>query len=263
MSDYMTKPLDELVSDILEDGIIDAEEVKKIKERIYEDGIIDRDEADFLFRLNDGASGATNDPSWKELFVEALTDHVTKDEQSPGVVDADEAAYLIEKIKGDGKVDEVELALLVNITANAQECHESLNKFVIESLKTAILEDGIIDNDEVEMIKKVIYGTGGGAGENVDRDEANFLFDLNDATSGKENASSWKNLFVEALAKHVLEDEESPGVIDEDEADWLISRIEGDDTYDENEKALLSNIKANAKEVHAKLQFKIDLVKID
>ncbi|MCF8070694.1 MAG: hypothetical protein K9L30_19095 [Desulfobacterales bacterium] len=263
MDDYMTKTLDSFAADILEDGVIDAEEVKQIKKRLYADGVINNEEADFLFKLNDGVSGAENDPSWKDLFVEALTDFVTKDETSPGVVDADEAAYLIEKIKGDGKVDDIELALLVNITANAQECHESFNEFVLESLKSAVLEDGIIDDAEVEMIKAVIYGIGGGAGENVDRKEADFLFDLNDAVSGKENAASWKDLFVEALSKHVLEDETSPGVVDEDEADWLISRIEGDDTYDDNETALLSNIKANAKEIHNKLQFKIALIKID
>ncbi len=263
MSDHMSKSLDEFASDILDDGIIDAEEVGRIKERIYEDGIIDRDEADFLFKLNDGASGKENDPSWKDLFVEAMSDHVLKDEESPGVVDADEASYLIEKIKGDGVVDDVELALLVNVTANAKECHESLNSFVLASLKAAVLEDGIIDDAEVDMIKKVIYGSGGGAGEGVDRAEADFLFDLNDAASGKDNSPAWKDLFVEALAKHVLEDEESPGEIDEAEADWLISRIEGDDTYDENEKALLSHIKTNAKKVHDKLNFKLQMHKID
>jgi len=70
------KSFEELAINILEDGIIDAEEVKLIRERIYEDGIIDREEADFLFKLNDGASGANNDPSWKALFTEAITDHV-------------------------------------------------------------------------------------------------------------------------------------------------------------------------------------------
>lgn len=263
MTDHMTKQLGELAEDILEDGVIDGDEVQRIRERIYADNIIDREEADFLFKLNDGASGADNDPSWKELFVEALTDHVTKDVQSPGVVDADEAAYLIEKIKADKKVDEVELALLVNITDTAQECHESFNVFVLESLKATVLEDGVIDDDEVEMIKKVIYGTGGGAGEGVDRAEADFLFDLNDATSGKNNSPSWKDLFVGAIAKHVLEDEISPGAIDEDEANWLIGRIEGDEVYDENEKALLSHIKKNAKEVHDELKFKMDLHNID
>ena len=263
MTDYMTKPLNELAVDILDDGVIDADEVKRIRERVYADKIIDREEADFLFKLNDGASGADNDPSWKALFVEAITDHVTKDEQSPGVVDADEVAYLIEKIKTDDKVDDVELELLVNITVTAQKCHESLNVFVLESLKAAILEDGIIDDNEVDMLKKVIYGAGGGDGEGVDRAEADFLFDLNDSTSGKNNSSAWKELFVEAISKHILEDEKSPGVIDEGEADWLIGRIEGDETYDDNEKALLLYIKANAKEIHDKLKFKLDLQNIN
>lgn len=263
MTDHMTKPLGELAVDILDDGVIDADEVQCLRERIYADKIIDREEADFLFKLNDGASGANNDSSWKELFVEAITDHVTKDEQTPGIVDADEAAYLIEKIKADDKVDDVELALLVNITATAQKCHESFNVFVLESLKAAVLEDGIIDDNEVDMIKKLIYGTGGGAGEGVDRAEADFLFDLNDATSGKNNSPAWKNLFVEAISKHVLEDEISPGVIDEDEADWLIGRVEGDETYDDNEKTLLSHIKANAKEIHDKLKFKMDIQNIN
>ena len=247
---------------LLEDGIIDADEVNLIRQRIYKDGIIDREEADFLFELNDGASGADNDPSWKALFVEALTDHVLKDEISPGILDADEAAYLIDKIKADGKVDDIELELLVNIVANAKECHASFNAFVLESLKIAILEKGIVYANEVEMIKNVIYSSGSGEGEGVDRAEADFLFDINDAVSGKENAPSWKNLFVEALSKHVLEDINSPGEIDEDEAEWLINRIEGDDTYDENEKELLTNIKAHAKKIHSKLQFKLDFHKI-
>lgn len=262
MTDHMTKPLDELAAEITEDGIIDANEVQRIRERIYADNIIDREEADFLFKLNDAVSGANNDPSWKELFVKALTDHITKDERSPDVVDAEEATYLIGKIKADEKVDEVELALLVNITATAQKCHESFNAFVLKSLKAAVLEDGIIDDDEVEVIKKVIYGSGGAAGERVDRTEADFLFDLNDATSGKDNSPAWKDLFVEAISKHVLEDEVSPGIVDEEETSWLIGRIEGDETYDDNEKALLVHIKKNAKEIHSRLKFKLDLLNI-
>jgi TPP-dependent pyruvate/acetoin dehydrogenase alpha subunit len=87
----MTKPLGEFAKEILEDGIIDAEEVKKIRERIYADNVIDKEEADFLFELNDAVSGKENDPSWKDLFVEALSDYVLKDEVSPGEVDDDEA----------------------------------------------------------------------------------------------------------------------------------------------------------------------------
>jgi len=64
MDDYMTKTLDSFAADILKDGIIDAEEVKQIKKRLYADGVIDNEEADFLFKLNDGVSGAEKEEKW-------------------------------------------------------------------------------------------------------------------------------------------------------------------------------------------------------
>lgn len=260
MQDYMTRPLAELADAVLADGIIDADEVAKIRERIYEDGVIERKEADFLFALNDGASGRENDPSWKSLFVEAITDHVLKDEVSPDALDEDEAKYLVEKIEADEKVDDVELELLLNITDKAKEYPALFNTFVLNSLKKAVIADGIVDASEVRMMKKVVYGAGSGAGEGVDRAEADMLFDINDATTDNEgHDSSWKEFFVEAIAKHVLEDEVSPGEIDEAEGEWLISRIEGDDQYDENEKALLAHIKVNAKGIVGKLKFKIEM----
>ena len=260
MSNHMTQPLTEFAAAIIDDGVIDAEEITKIRERIYADGVIDREEADFMFSLNDATSGANNDQGWQGLFVEALTDHVLKDEESPNEIDDDEASYLITKIEADGKIDSNELALLVNIVANAKTATDDFNAFVLSSLKSAVLEDGIIDESEVQMIRSVIYGTGGGAGSDVDRAEADFIFDLNDATSGKDNHSSWKELFVEAIAKHVLEDEESPGEVDEDEGEWLIKRIEGDGKYDENEKALLKNIEKNAKSIPGKLKTKMEML---
>ncbi len=261
MVDPMIASLEEFANAVLEDGIIDADEVAKIRERIYDDGVIDRAEADFLFLLNDGVSGKDNAPGWSELFVEALTDHVLKDDESPGVIDEDEAGYLIEKIKGDGRVDANELALLVNITANATgESPKKLTDFVLDSVKTAVIADGIVDDDEVEMLKKVVYGQGGAGGSGVDRAEADMLFDINDATTGNAgHATSWQGFFVEAIAKHVLGDEGSANEVDEEEGDWLISRIEGDESYDSNETALLRYIKANAKAISGKLKFKTDL----
>lgn len=261
MIDHMTASLEEFAREVLEDGIIDADEIAKIRERIYDDGIIDREEADFLFRLNDGVSGKDNDPGWTDLLVEAISDHVLKDDESPGVIDEDEATYLIDKIKGDGQVDMTELSLLVNILANATgECPKNLIDFVFDSVKAAVIADGIVDDDEVNMLNKVVYGEGGAGGSDVDRTEADMLFDINDATSENEgHAESWQSFFVEAIAKHVLEDESSPNEIDEEEGDWLIARIEGDGTYDANETALLKHIKNNAKVINGKLKFKIDM----
>ena len=57
------KALEELKKSVLEDGIIDAAEVKEIRDVVYADGKIDQEEAEFLFELNDAVSGHNNHSS--------------------------------------------------------------------------------------------------------------------------------------------------------------------------------------------------------
>ena len=118
----------------------------------------------------------------------------------------------------------------------------------LDELKKDLLSDGIIDLEEVETIKHKIYEDG-----KIDREEANFLFELKDAVTGKDNAPEWKELFIDAITAYVLEDEMSPDVIDEDEADYLYEQINGDGQIDDTERALLENIKAKAKNFPEKL----------
>ena len=118
----------------------------------------------------------------------------------------------------------------------------------LDELKKNLLSDGIIDVEEVETIKHKIYEDG-----KIDREEANFLFELNDAVTGKDNAPEWKELFIDAITAYVLEDEMSPDVIDEDEADYLYEQINGNGQIDDTERALLENIKAKAKNFPEKL----------
>ena len=130
MKDHMTAPLSELKTQILEDGIVDAEEVAQMKERLYADGVIDREEADFLFAINDAVSGKANDASWQTLFVEAITAHVLEDEASPGEIDEDEAAWLVKNIQADGQVDAIEKALIENVLAKAKSVPDSVRNLI-------------------------------------------------------------------------------------------------------------------------------------
>lgn len=248
----MSEKLEQLKASILADGIIDAEEVRTISKAIYEDGKIDREEADFMFALNDAVTGKENHYSWKDLFVKAITDHVLKDDQSYGSVDDDEADYLIGKIQGDGKIDEIEQALLLKIIEKATGTCEKFQDFVLTSFKNLILEDGVIDAAEVKTIKAIIYGAGGASGAKVDKNEAEWLFELNDAVSGKANHESWKALMVEAISKYVLEDETSPNVVDDEEAEWLVAKIMKDGNLDEVEQAIVANIKSKATSISPK-----------
>lgn len=108
----------------------------------------------------------------------------------------------------------------------------------LEELKKELLADGIIDADEVKELEEVLYEDGV-----IDKDEADFLFELNDAVTGKANDPSWEKFFVKAITSFVLDDETSPGEIDDDEAQYLYDKIKGDGQVDGTEKALLLNIK--------------------
>lgn len=126
----MTQSLSELKDAVVADGVVDADEVKQIRERVYADGVVDREEADFLFSVNDVVSGGANDPSWCELFVAAICDHLLKDESSPGAVDDAESAWLIERIQGDGEVDSNEKALLKALAEKATSMPDALKQLV-------------------------------------------------------------------------------------------------------------------------------------
>jgi len=124
MSDYLTKTLSELVSEITADGKIDAQEVNKIRERIFADGKIDQEEAEFLFDLNDATTN--NDASWQDLFVEAIAQYLLGDVDSPGEIDEAEAEWLISKIEKDGEYDETEKALLKTLKNRATAINSQL-----------------------------------------------------------------------------------------------------------------------------------------
>jgi len=112
--------LNELKTSIISDGRVDDSEVDKLRTILRADGTIDRDEADLLFDINDAVSGASNASSWPVFFSEALTSHVLEDATSPGVVRADEALYLKDRIHKDGQVDAAERLLLETLRTKAQ-----------------------------------------------------------------------------------------------------------------------------------------------
>ena len=284
--------LEELKKELLTDGKIDAEEVNRLREALYADGKIDQEEADFLFEINDAVSGKANDSSWKAFFVEAITDYLLNDEESPGVIDEEEGKWLGEKINNDGKLDTVERALVVSLRRKSKSMPQSLNailsqiasRFNLEKdevpaveaaaaaralaetkaeanksaikkeenetdlvqLRTEILADGKIDKEEVELLYKVLYADG-----KIDEEEANFLFELNDAVSGEKNDPAWNQFFVQTISDYLLNDEESPGVIDEEEGKWLVEKIGADGQVDGVEKELLSHLKTHAKKMPA------------
>ena len=102
------------VSDIKARGSIKDADVMKLRRSYYDDGRISAEEGDALFALNDACP--VQDPAWADYFIEAITDYIVDQAQPEGYLTAANAAWLIEHVAKDGRVEtKTELELLVNV----------------------------------------------------------------------------------------------------------------------------------------------------
>jgi hypothetical protein len=112
-------------------GAIDRADVEVIRKLVYgfagQNGMaIGKAEAEFLFDLNDATADQKNDPTWRELFVKAITMYLLHAGQTPDAVDGDEARWLIARIEADGKDHDNERALLAYLRREASHLPAAL-----------------------------------------------------------------------------------------------------------------------------------------
>ncbi len=225
----LSRPMPELVVPMVAAGAIIATDVLKLRREVFTDGVVDRSEAELLFYLNERCRNHGN--AWNDFFVDALTDYLVWQQQPKGYLGIDDGRFLIEGITRDGRIDgRTELELLVNVVHWVRRCPEDVVLFALEVVKESVLagsgllfgskrrRPGIIDRADVEIVRKLIYAGGGAGSLTVTRAEADMLFDLNNATVEKENADTWEELFVKAIASHVMFPRGAPEVPDVDEA---------------------------------------------
>ncbi|MDR1881843.1 MAG: YqhA family protein [Prevotella sp.] len=105
----------------------------------------------------------------------------------------------------------------------------------LNELKKFIFSDGEISEDDVKQLRKAIFANGG-----INREKAEFLFEIKDSVSRKKMHKDLENLFVEAITSFLLEDDESPGEIDDGEAKWLRAKIQYKGAADNIDKKLLA-----------------------
>jgi hypothetical protein len=195
-----------------EDG--DATGVLALRRAFYEDGEISRDEVLELFRLADGGE---TDEEFAAFFVEAVTDYVVRQVRPSGYVTHETSDWLIDLMQRDGRVcSHCELSALVSIFETATLVPEQLVMFALKAVKTAVvsgdgrvlgqgyLQPGMIGETEVSVIRRIISAAGGSNAIRVSREEAEFLFDLNDLIAQSENHPEWETLFAQAIGNYLM-----------------------------------------------------------
>ncbi len=104
--------------------------------------------------------------------------------------------------------------------------------------RRALLLDGRIDLKETKLIREEIFADG-----RVDRSELEFLFKLR--KEAESCVKAFLDLFFTAVKEHILED----GVVTATEARWLRKMVFEDGDIDDDEKQLLRDIKAKARDL--------------
>lgn len=121
----------------------------------------------------------------------------------------------------------------------------------LKELKRAIVSDGHLSIQDVNLLRESLFND-----EGMTKEKANFLFNLKDTISKEHLISEFKELFVEAITIFLLEDEESPGEIDDSEAKWLRAKIQTKGYQDNVDISLLDNLRKKSINYPEILNFK-------
>lgn len=111
----------------------------------------------------------------------------------------------------------------------------------LKELKRAIVHDGHLSIQDVDLLRESLFNE-----EGMTKEKANFLFSLKDTISKEHLIHDFKELFVEAITALLLEDEDSPGEIDDSEAKWLRAKIQTKGYQDNVDILLLENLRKKA-----------------
>lgn len=203
------------VTEIIKRQTIGFDDILLLKRVFYEDGIVSSDEADLLFSMNDVCTVQHAD--WPDFFVEAITDYLVFQEQPRGYLTAANAHWLIDRVANDGQIrSKTEFELVLGVLDRARWAPVSLSKFALAQIKHAVvtgkgplrqgkhLAPGRISEGEVEMLRRILYAFGGSGNVAVTRDEADVLFDIDEAVAGSLPNAAWTDLFVKAVANVMM-----------------------------------------------------------
>ncbi len=204
------------VQAILERGTITADDVKQLRQGVFWNGVVTDKDAESAFLLNDRL-GEDADPLWAPFFVEALVDYVVQQADPAGYVSQANADWLIDRIAHSGHVDDAaELELLVKTLETAKLAPVKLVRFALDQVRLGVLEGkgtigrdrgasrGAVNERDVELLRRVLYAFGGAGNTAITQQEAEVLFDINDATSELDNHPAWSDLFVKAIANFMM-----------------------------------------------------------
>jgi hypothetical protein len=120
MARYADLSADKILEKILSDGIVEADEVEALREKLEQDWVVDHSEVELLFRVNHSLGGKAEDcPEWTAFFVDNVSRLLILDLDTPGEIDEAEGDWLAGLLDRYGAANVTEEALLSALQKSA------------------------------------------------------------------------------------------------------------------------------------------------
>ncbi len=127
----------------------------------------------------------------------------------------------------------------------------------LAALRKSLVRDGKLSDNDVECLRQRLLHDDGG----ITMEKGNLLFELKDTVSKKNLSARFSDLFVDAICALLLEDEDSPGEIDNNEAKWVRARIQAKGYMDRYDKRLLKALRKRSINFPEILNYKSEITR--
>lgn len=202
-----TDKIETLIRSVGADGYVSADDVIFLRKNIFADGIVSRLELAALFALAEKAP--QGDREWSDYFAEASADFFLREEEPNGYLTEEEFEHLEAFIARDGKkASAIELQLLVSLMEKATSTPETMADFTADQFRRLVRDrakgGSRISREDAELLRRYLYASAGDGSIAITKGEAELLFDLHEMTYQADNDPSWADLFIKAIAAHLM-----------------------------------------------------------
>ena len=198
--------IETLIRSVGADGHVSADDVLFLRKNVFADGVVSRAELAALFALAEKAP--QGDPEWADYFAEASADFFLREEEPHGYLTDQEFEHLEAFVTRDGKkASAIELQLLVRLMEKATATPPAMAEFVADQFRRLIRErkgGARIARNDADLLRRYLYASAGDGSIAVTKEEAELLFDLHEMTYAADNDPSWADLFIKAVAAHLM-----------------------------------------------------------
>jgi hypothetical protein len=196
--------LDAFMERLMNSARVTSENVLELRRNVFEDGVMTRGEAQMLLDIDRAAKDKCAE--WAPFLYEAVSDYIVHQERPAGYISQDNAVWLQNTLANDSA--ETVTGLLVHVLEKAKSAPESLSAMGLKAVARQVLANDAgmakISQDDVKMLRRVLYAFGGQDNAALSRAEVEVLFDLNDQTAEALNDPEWNELFTKAIASFIL-----------------------------------------------------------